>query len=331
MHHQTADTVVSTSPFVSDDRCRDLHSPSHSGAWRLAPLALATLALLGCGGGGGGGGGGDRTPPRLVSAFYLSAGATPVAGEVLRLFFDEDVAVAAGTLLSDADFALSAGTSLGAVTTAPAVLDSRTLAVTLGTGVSITPNVSTIALAAANDAVIDTAGNAGRDGTAVAMTRGDAEPPVIGRFTLNGIDAQLNGTGAAGGLLQVPTTGFTIDLAYSDTTSAVDPAQTLLQANVTVTASGQPLTPGTNLLPSLTATTATGSNGTTPCRARWPSRPATSRSRPGCATPAGACRPPRRSRCARSRSPTTCARSRPASTPAKSGSSTPAATSSPIR
>lgn len=226
---------------------------------RAAGLAaLAALTLTSCGGGGGGGGSGDRTAPQISAAFFLSSGAAPSAGDTLRLFFDETVAVAAGTLLTDADFVLPSGTTLGAVTAAPTVVDSRTLAITLGAGVAITANTSTITLGTGNDAVLDAAGNLGRDGTPVVITRGDADAPVISRLTLNGIDSQLNGTGAAGGLLQVPQTGFSIDLAYSDTTSAVDPAQTQVTASVTVTANGQALTAGTNLLPSLTTGSATG-------------------------------------------------------------------------
>lgn len=224
--------------------------------WRSAVVVLsASLGLTGCKGGGKRAS--DATPPVLVSAVILSMGANPVAGDTLNLRFDEAIAPVAGKLLTDADLALTAGASLGDVTLPPTKTDNRTLAVTLGAGVNLVPGVSTLALAPTNDVVTDTTGNLGRAGDAVIVTRGDGDAPVIGLFTASEVDRTLNGTGGAGGELQVPTTGFTIDLTYGDATSNVLPAATEITASVAVTVNGRGLAADSNLLPHLEALAAT--------------------------------------------------------------------------
>jgi len=187
----------------------------------------------------------------LVSAVFLGAGATPVAGETLRLFFDEPVAIVAGSLFTDADVVLAAGASLGSIGTPPSQLDERTIAVVLGSNVSLTPGVTTIALAPTNDAVADAVGNLGQAGTAVVVSKGDGDVPVISLLTASEVDATLNGSGTAGGTLQVPTSGFTIDLGYTDPTSNVDPAATDLTASVPVQVDGRTVAAGVNLVPYL--------------------------------------------------------------------------------
>ncbi len=175
----------------------------------------------------------------------------------MRLLFNEPIALVAGTLLTDADFTLAAGGSLGVVTAAPTLIDNRTLLLVVGSGVNLMPTTSTLALSANNDAVIDAAGNRGRDGSAVVLTKGDGDLPAIALFTASNVDRTLNGQGAAGGTLQVPTTGFTLDLTYSDPTSLVEATRNEITANVAVSVNGQSIGAATNLVPHLVATAAT--------------------------------------------------------------------------
>ena len=221
-------------------------APMHA---RRSPLLLALpLAFAACGGGHRGSG--DTTPPALLSAYFVGAGAVPVAGDSLRFFFSEDVALVTTAQLTDADFELSTGATLGAVSTAPTLISARVVAVTLGAGVTLTTS-STLTLGPNNDAITDRAGNRGRATTAVAISKGDGDDPVVNALTLSGVDDTANGNGTAGGTLQVPQNGFTIDLAYGDTTAGVDPAATVITADVSVGVGSQALPANTNLVSSL--------------------------------------------------------------------------------
>lgn len=224
---------------------------------RQSAIVVLSLLLSAAGCKRGGSGAADVTPPVLVSAVFVGAGATPVAGDTLRLFFSEAVQLIAGRLLTDADLAFAAAGSLGDVAAPPTQVDIRTISIVLGSGVDIAPGVTAIAFAAANDAVADAAGNLGRAGATVVVSKGDGDAPIIGVFTASDVDVTANGTGSAGGTLQVPTTGFTIDLTYSDTTSNVDPAATQLTANRAVAVNGQSVAAGSNLVPHLQASPAT--------------------------------------------------------------------------
>ncbi len=213
----------------------------------LAAIPFA-LALAACGGGGGGT---ANAPPTIVSAAFVGAGPGPGAGDTLQLFLSEDAALVAGRLLTDADVVLSGGATLGAVTAAPTLLNPRAVAVELGAGVDFVPGTTTIAFGSGNDAVADTAGALGTGGTPVAIGTSDGAAPVIANVTIAGIDDPLNGTGPAGGVLQVPLSGWTIDLAYSDN-AAIDTAATQISADVPVGTSSGSQPAGTNLLPFLT-------------------------------------------------------------------------------
>src|SRR5690606_30097922 len=103
----------------------------------------------------------------------------------------------------------------------------------------------------------DLAGNLATAGGSVAIGQSDGTPPTITNLTIAGVDDLLNGTGAAGGVLQVPRTGFTIDLAYTDTGFGVDPAQNVISASVAVSASSGVQASGTHLRPCLTPVTLT--------------------------------------------------------------------------
>jgi hypothetical protein len=220
----------------------------------LSAVLAVGLALTACGGGGGGGPPANARPTIVAAAFTGSG--TPVAGDTLALVFSEPVELVPSTLLTDADVTLSGGASLGGVGTAPSQPSSNTLVVTLGPGVSIVPGTTTIALAPSNDAVRDTTGQLGNGGTPVVIGSGDGSAPTITRLTIAAVDDVLNGSGPAGGLLQVPSNGFTIDLAYSDN-SAIATGQTLVVANVPVGTAGGTRLPGENLVPHLTTVSAT--------------------------------------------------------------------------
>ena len=221
-------------------------------------LLLTVFLLTACGGGGSSGGGGDLTPPTIASASFVGSGGSPVPGDVLVLFFSEDVTSVAGAILDDSDLTLSSGT-LGSVSTPPTQITPRTLSIDLGNGTSFVPGTDTISLNANNDAVRDLSGNLGVSGAPQVITAGDGDIPSIDSLTLNGIDAELNGTGPAGGTLQTPNSGFSIDLTFSDPSSAIDPALTQIAANVTVTVGGIIRAAGTSLTDALTLSTGTGS------------------------------------------------------------------------
>ena len=225
--------------------------PSHQ-----AKLAGMLLVLLAACGGGGGGGGSSAAAPAIVTASFSGAGAVPAPGDELVLAFSRTIVLETGRLLTDEDVTLAAGDSLGDVTNPPTVLSSNTLSVTLGPGVDLTPGSSTIALAAGNDVVggINAAPSAA--GQPVTIGTSDGVPPTVSDVTIADIDDDLNGTGAAGGTLQVPVNGWELDLSYVDN-SAIATAQTVITADVPVTVSGSAQAAGTNLTPFLTEQSAT--------------------------------------------------------------------------
>ena len=233
-------------------------SPGSSAA-AFTALAWFAISSTGCGGGGGGGGStaASLAAPALVSAAFTTPGGgapsgAPAAGDLLRLVFDIPVTVVAGTLLTDDDFVLSGGATLGAVTTSPSVRNLFTVEFALGTGVNFTPGTTTIALSTAHDAVQNSLGTLAGETAPIAILQADGNDPVGTGVTLNEIESQLNGTGIAGGTLQVPQNGFTIDVTATDATSAIDSDKTLISANVATTSNGLLMVAGSNLTPFLT-------------------------------------------------------------------------------
>jgi len=225
--------------------------PSHQRIPALLPFLLLAAAC-----GGGGGGGATNLAPTIVTAAFVGAAATPVAGELLLLFFSEDVALASGKLLTDADVTLSSGASLGAVTAAPGLVSARSISIELGSGVNFVPGSTTIALASGNDVILDATGKRGEGGNGVTIGTSDGSAPTLSQVTIANVDDELNGTGPAGGTLQVPVNGWTIDLLYSDN-GGFDTARTQITANVAVSTAAGSQPAGTNLLPFLTAESAT--------------------------------------------------------------------------
>ena len=221
----------------------------------LSCLLILPLAA-GCGGGGGGGSSAAKGPPTLLTASLVESGTpnnSPDPGEFLDLYLDEDVALIAGVLLTDADFALSSGT-LGNVTAAPLLVSNRRVRITLGAGVSFTPGSTTVSFAAlGQDAVRSTTSNKlAAGGTPVTVRVGDGSAPVLANLTLNGIPAALNGTGAAAGTLLVPRNGFVLTVDVTDAGNNIDPNGFQITANQPVVADGATVLAGLSLTPFLT-------------------------------------------------------------------------------
>jgi hypothetical protein len=221
----------------------------------LCALALGALA-----GGCTSSGGAAPPPPTLVAASFLGAGATPAAGDLLLLTTSKPVAAVAGAALDDQDFELAPSGSLGSAPVLSSVSD-RLVQVTLGAGASFVPGSTTIAFRATNDAVRSLDGALGVGGTPRTIEVGDGDQPVLSNLTLNAIQDALNGEGPAGGVLLVPRSGFTIDLSFTDPSSAIDAAATSITSNVGVEVAGVVRAPGENLADALplTATTTTAS------------------------------------------------------------------------
>ncbi len=213
------------------------------------------LALFPACSSSGGGSNALNLEPVLISVVFIGATSTPSAGDRLQFILSEDVMLT-GALLDDNDVTLSSGT-LGAVASAPTLISSRVVEIVLGNGVLFTPGTTTIDFGMGNDAVEDTSRIAVTASTPKVITDGDADDPTIDSLTFNSIVSLLNGTGPAGGTLQVPPNGFTIDLTYSDGTSAVDPTKTLIAVNVQTVVGGANHAAGENLLSDLTVDTAT--------------------------------------------------------------------------
>jgi hypothetical protein len=240
----------------------------------LATLLL--LALAACGGGGGGGGGAPTSSPVIVAAAFSGAGAAPAAGDALLLAFSQPIVLTSGALLTTEDLAVSGGDTLGDVTQPPALLSANTLSVTLGAGVSFTPGSSAIALGPGND-VVGGANAAPRGaGDPVTIGTSDGAAPSIDDITIADIDDELNGTGPAGGILQVPTNGWELDLEYSDN-SAVATSQIVLTASVAVQTDAGSQPAGADLAPFLLQVQATGAKATfrVPPSVQFPTGPAT--------------------------------------------------------
>lgn len=239
-----------------------------------AATALAALVATACGGGGGGGPPANAAPV-LVTAAFVGAGPAPTIGDTLLLTFSEEVLVGSA-LLSDTDVTLSAGATLGNVSVVPAKLSANTISIQLGVGVTFTPGTTTITLAPGNDAVRDTTGHLGTAGPEVVIGTSDGSAPTIGNLTVSAVDGALNGTGAAGGVMQVPANGWTLDLAYSDN-SAIATALTQLSASLPVGTPAGTQAAGTNLLPFLTVIVANNTTASyrVPSNVTFPNGPVT--------------------------------------------------------
>ena len=201
---------------------------------------------------GGGGGAVVASPPTIVSAAWVGTGA-PQPGDFLELFFSDDVAAVGGRTVDASDLELSAG-SLGAITAAPTQSSPRVLRLTLGSGVAFTPGTTTINLRATNDAIQSSLGKLAVPGTPRVISSGDGVRPTVQLLTVNEINAVLNGTGTAGGSMQTPRNGFTIDVSATDSNGTLDSTQTVVAASGIVGVTGGGRAAGADLSDALVAT-----------------------------------------------------------------------------
>ncbi len=194
------------------------------------------------------------TAPFLAAAAFVGTGPTPVEGDLLLIFMSQNSQVFAGGILDDEDLTLSAGSTLGMITDEPMLMSPRVVQVTLGPGVNLTPGVTTVSFSTNNDAVGNEDGIRAIADSPRVLTAGDGDQPTVDTLTLSSVDGELNGTGFAGGTLQVPRNGFTINVEYSDVTSAIDGAATVITADVEIQTASGAVKPGTSLTPQLMAT-----------------------------------------------------------------------------
>lgn len=222
----------------------------------LLALLLACVPVFStCSGSGGGGPPSVDNPPSLVSVSFVGSSTNPVAGDKLRLLMSEAVTLSANTF-DDADLVISGGGSLGTLTAAPVVLNSIIVEITLGAGVSLTGGSTTLDFVAANDVVRDAAGASATASTARTLTKADLDLPVIDDLTVAAVDSTLNGT-ANSGTLQAATTGFTINVQFTDA-SAIAAASTVISSSLAVLVNGANVVAGENLTANLTAASGTG-------------------------------------------------------------------------
>ncbi|MFO1076728.1 MAG: hypothetical protein U1E73_03270 [Planctomycetota bacterium] len=238
---------------------------------RFPAVAAGLLLLTACGGGGGSAA--PNVAPTVVAAAFVGGSSTPQTGDTLLLSFSEDVQLS-GTALTDADLTLSGSATLGNVTALPTLSGTRSVAITLGAGVSFTPDVTTVTLSSNNDAVRDAAGALGATSSPVTIGHGDGSVPTLTAVTIAGVDAELNGTGPAGGTLQVPPNGWTLDLTFADN-SAI--AGFVVQASVPVATSSGSQPAGTDLAGFLTvaSNTSTAASLSVPATVSFPAGPVT--------------------------------------------------------
>ncbi len=242
------------SPQVFPPRNRRRHALTFAIAAALLPLFVFAP---GCSSGGGGGGP-AAAGPTIVAAAYTSGNSSPQVGDTLLLTFSADIQLRSGASLGDADFTLSSSGSLGAFSNVT-VVSARGLQIELGTGVTFTIGTTTITLSADNDAIENTTGQLGTASTPVTIGTSDGAAPTLSNVTIAAVDGELNGTGTAGGTLQVPRSGWTIDLTFADNTG-VDASATVITTDVVVTTTGGSASAGTNLTSQLTLAS---SNATT--------------------------------------------------------------------
>ena len=222
-------------------------------AWLLA----TSLVVCACSGGGGGGSPPQpiSSPVQLTQAVFQGqtpADTTPDPGDKLILVFSGDVALVASALIDANDLVITTG-SIGTQTSPPIATTTRSIEIMLGTGTTFTPGTTTLTLSAQQDAVLDGSGNLVQPAAAVTIKNSDGDNPSITLLTLDAVPSDLNGEGSAGGTLQVPTTGFTIDLSYTDPSSPLDTSTLTLTNSVTLKLNGADVLPGTHLTPLLTA------------------------------------------------------------------------------
>ena len=239
-------------------------------------FALLGAASVGCSGGGGGGSS-PIVSPTLISASFDGSGPSPAAGDRLVLSFSENMTNVTGQSITGAQLTLSGNATLGTDTVVSDQPLPNALRLTLGTGADFVPGVTTVQIAASNTVFRNLTGVAGVPDGPVLIDIGDNNPPSINNVTLAAVSDPLNGTGTAGGTLQTPRTGWTINLNWSDAGLGVDPSRTRITASVPVSTTAGSQLPGIDLMPYLTEVTATLAEGVylVPATTLFPQSPVT--------------------------------------------------------
>jgi hypothetical protein len=242
---------------------------------RFAVTAVLAMPWAACGGGGGSGGG--TTRPELLSASFGGNIGAPQQGDTLLLFFSADMASATGLAVTAETVVISGGGSLGTGAAISSQPTARQMRITLGDSPVLLPGVSTIDMAPAQSVFRDLVGNTAQPATPRIVLVGDGQPPSVDFVTIAAVDAELNGTGPAGGVLQTPRTGWTLDITWSDAGLGVAPGATRIQSSTTVSTAAGPKPPGTNLLPFLTplSSSANGTRYALPTSTVFPASPTT--------------------------------------------------------
>ncbi|MEZ5987926.1 MAG: hypothetical protein R3F30_02120 [Planctomycetota bacterium] len=219
-------------------------------------LAAAVLALATACGGGGGGPVMAASQTTLAQAVFIGSSLSdthPDPGELLVLYFSGDVLLEAGAYLDDGDLVLDEG-SVGVQAVPPTAVTTRAVVVTLGTGCTFTPGTTTVRLPAGQDLVLDGQGAALQASPERTIQVSDGDLPSIDSLTLDGVPAELNGEGPAGGLMCVPRSGFRVDVAWSDPTSPIVPGGVVVTCSAPVEHASTLLPPGSDLAPFLAGT-----------------------------------------------------------------------------
>jgi hypothetical protein len=193
----------------------------------LATTSALACLVAACGGGGGGSSSIVFVPTLVQAAVVPDTGS---GADALLLLYSDAVELTGASLAGDLDVA---GGSLGALDGVLTRPDARTVRIELGSGTAITPGVTRVGVTLENDAVRATGNGPAIDaeGEPVTITLADLDPPTATVLTFEGIDDELSGTGPADGVLQVPPTGFTIDLEWTDATSGIASGEALLISN----------------------------------------------------------------------------------------------------
>jgi len=186
----------------------------------------------------------------------------PDPGETLVLFLDQPVSPNPGAALDDLDFALPANAMLGPGALGLSMAGAWSVVVTLGSDPTFVPGTTTLDIAAEHDAILSSVGGmTAQPSMPRVIVTGDGDDPVINSLTLNAVPALLNGTGPAGGVLQCPPNGFTIDVAHSDGSSSIDTGRTHLVLDRDAMVSGISIPSGSSIAPHLQlVTTSTNSS-----------------------------------------------------------------------
>lgn len=186
---------------------------------------------------------------------------TPDPGDTLTLFFTRAVKIASGGIIDDNVLKPSAGT-LGTSLGAPTQLDDTSLRITLGQGTSFTVGTDTVQFVEGQNIVQDTNGQEINFAPTATISLSDGTKPTVTSLTVNGIPQELNGTGAAGGTLQVPRTGFTLDAVYDDGAGSINTSGFVITSNLDVRSRGTVQPAGSNLFSTFVATSVTATECT---------------------------------------------------------------------